>query len=287
MSNSTLFTRSLNARCAIENSHPSFPVKGIAAALDKGEKKGSKQIISQQIHSMPCLPYNQLRDLLEQDIYQRRELLNSLPEESVFSIDQVIDGCANALRFESERTRFHEIMRVAIEHRDGHLIIKNPDKGEERATRRAIAALALNPTIANATRWKTGNDVPSRAPSSINDLDPTVKTIAIQLHIYGCAYYPQDRLRSPKQPSIEALLAFNLAYIFRHWPVSEATFPTFPPRRQQRKQQPKNNNGKPRLDIVAHFVNALFPPSDGLYCAEQIKNLLNKMKTAGAVFCGW
>jgi hypothetical protein len=200
--------------------------------------------------------------MLELGVDQRRELLNSLPEESVFSTDQVIDGCANALRFNSERLRFDEIMGVASGRRDCHLITKNHDKGEERATGRAIAALALNPTIANATRRKTGNDVPSRAPSPINDLDQTVKTIAIQLHVYGCAYYPQDRLRSPKQPSIEALLAFNLAYIFRHWPVSEVTFPTSTSRRQLRGQQPKSNNGKPRLDIVAHFVSALFPPID-------------------------
>ncbi len=279
MSNSDLFEKLLYESSKMEKVHPTFPMTGLKTTVVGFSKVIAGDIVVKPVKVINCLPYIKLRNLFLEDdagLGWRvdpvlRRFLNRLPKISEFSVMQIINGCATALRFEENRPNLTQIIRTARAERDGHLIQKNPAKGAGRAERRSVAALVLEPSISNAMRSQSDGD----------------ELIEITLRKFGCAYYPQDRLQCSKQPSTVALLAFNLEYIFRRWPIEEGTFPSYPPKKRPRDQQPAIAIGMPRLDLVAYLVSTIFPPDDESYSVDQIKSILNKMRSAKAVFVGW
>jgi hypothetical protein len=237
------------------------------------------------------LPYRKLRNLLnpektfDQDIEggagegrSAVRALDKLPIVSGFSVYQVIDGCAQAIKFAAEVKKHTELSKRLRFYRNTHPLTKNTEKIHQRSVQMLKAALTVNPNVSLA-----GNvlslSVDGNAATEISELSRT----AIRQNKYGCIYYQTDRLNN-HPPTPTALLAFNLEWIFRHWPLNKETFPIWPPRKQQRCVV-KQNCYKPRRDIVAHFINAIFNPSENKYDRTTIKDYLKI--PANAQFCGW
>ena len=290
MSNSELFDTLLRQLSESEKSQPSVSINSISV-----KRTFSDNLIFQASEPMDVgTAYTQLAELFLSEGVDKRYLarfLNSLPK-SEFSIMQLIGGCATAIQYEKIRPDIDLIHKASRDIRDSHLIQKNDKKGAVRAERRSDAALALNPTISNAMRFVVVDF--SEAPVGLA-LNPTFSNaiavkdsiLEITLHRIGCASYPQDQLIKKQQPSTPALLAFHLEYLFRRWPVSEKTFPVYPPRKQPRGQQSPDPTGKPRRDVIARLLSRIFPPSDETYSVPRVKDFLRQMKEQGAVYVGW
>lgn len=279
--NSVLFQRILEQNCEIEeqwkqNGGP--PVSGLTYEIHGVDSIQWKE------DRVKTVSYSQLRERLEleKDGPGRKAVckLDDLsPNE--FSVEQVVYGCAHALWFHQERqSQFHELRKVVKAIRDKTVLSKNRGRAVERARNRAIAACTINPSLSTGVRLLTL----SRFSEHDNICD---NQMSITFNKYGCAYYQRDRMTSSKHPYPWALLALNLEYIFRHWPVSIETFPSSYPKKQQRGSRPEEPKGAPRLDIVANFIDQLFPFAIESDSTRQIKEILKDLKTAGALFCGW
>jgi len=281
MPNSKLFRRILDQRCEIEeqwkeNGGP--PVSGWTYEIHGVDSIHWKKATA------PILPFSQLREQLKiNEAGEGQQAVGKLDDLSAseFSVEQIIDGCAHALWFQEEQSRVQKLRRVTIEIRDAAVLSKNQGWGVARAKNRAIAACTINPSVSSAGKLLSLSPLFSEY-GEIRDCQ-----IPIKFHKYGCAYYQKDRMKIPKPTYTDTLLALNLEYIFRHWPVSLETYPSYPPKKQPRGQKPEESKGAPRLDIVAHFINQLFNPSGSAKDLRQIKEMLKDIRDAGAVFCGW
>lgn len=292
--NSRIFVCNLARLIEIEENWPALLTKdgkpislGITAEVDR-------PAIWTPVESTLCLPYKKLRKLLDlgQSIETEIEgnagagknaveALDSLSVPSEFSVQQIINGCAQSLWY-AQRLKLSTRFRAAARsHRDAHKLIKSPTRIKLRALEICKTALSINPSTSLAGMLLTT----AAGTTSLEDVADIARD-RIRLHRVGCMYYQADRLRN-QIPSPAALLAFNLEWIFRHWPLDETTFPTWPPRKQQRVHATIKSADAldPRRDIIAHFLNALFPRKDDSYSAETIKNNLYTPKDAQ--FCGW
>lgn len=169
----------------------------------------------------------------------------------------------------------------------------------QQPDKRAVAACTISPSVSSVGRLSSFSPLFSEY-GEIRD-----NQIPIEFHKYGCAYFQRDLIKNPKKYDIATshLLALNLEYIFRNWhPESiEGTYPTYPPKKQPRRGQEVDKPTKPlppRFDIVALFVNALFPLDEiadnelstsdtSANDSRKIKEKLKDFKATGAVFCGW
>lgn len=281
MPNSKLFRRILDQRCEMEeqwkeNGGP--PVSGWTCEIHGVDS------IHWRKAAAPILPFSQLRERLKlNEAGEGQQAVSKLDNfsSSEFSVEQIIDGCANALWFQMEQSRFDELRRVAKEIRDVAVLSKNHERVVARARNRAVAACTINPSVSLAGRLLSLSPLFSEYGEICDSYTP------IKFYKYGCAYYQKDRMKIPKPPYTDTLLALNLEFIFRHWPVSLETYPLYPPKKQPRGQKPEESKGAPRLDIVAHFINQLFNPSGSVKDLRQIKEMLKDLRDAGAVFCGW
>jgi len=171
-------------------------------------------------------------------------------------------------------------MRISFrDRRNTHPLIKNPEKIHLRALQMFKTALAVNPSVSLA-----GNVLSlSIAENSASEITKLSRN-AIKQHRYGCMYYRTDRLNN-HVPKPTTILAFNLEWIFRRWPLKKETFPTWPPKKQLRGLPNSAIHGSFLREISAHFINAIFPSDDITCDVRTLKDSLSTFKDA--YFCGW
>lgn len=293
-SNSNIFRKVLNRLCEIEDTWRP-PVA----------KDGCPAVIGIQIEdclpekwipatSVSCLPYKKLRKLLGLESNFESEIegnageginavraLDGLQPLSGYSVLQIIDGCAHALKFADDQKITKKIRDRSRYFRNSHPLKKNQERMHQLSIQMAQTALAINGSVSLAGNLLSNIFCDKESAAEITELSRR----NIRQFKYGCIYYQTDRLNN-HVPTPEALLTFNLEWIFRHWPVSKETFPTWPPRRQARGQAISQPCHSPRRDIVANFINAVFPSQDNeTYDADTLKDNLNIPQNA--IFCGW
>lgn len=287
-SNSNIFRKVLNRLCEIEEGWQGnllvdgkeviFGVKALPAHPENW----------QPVTTIKCLPYLKLKSLLSDNrrghgfFGTGREAvlaLDSLPGLSGFSVYQVIEGCSQALRFTEELEQQKRLREELRNRRKLLKLRKNPDKFKVRAVQMFKSAMVCNANVSLA-----GN-VLSLAMQGNSAQEITEQSRKnIQQHKYGCIYYQSDRLNN-HVPSPLSLLAFNLEWIFRHWPLTKETYPTWPPQKQARGLTINKTQGSPRRDIAVHFLNAVFPHPRLPYTASYINDSITF--PPNATFCGW
>lgn len=289
-SNSRIFRIVLDRLCEIEANWKA-PIAKVDGPVIIGVRATDLPHIWEQATSAKCLPYRKLRRLLnlernlEQDIEgyggegnAAVNALDTIPIVSGFSVNQIIDGCAQALRFADTTNRFRVQRNNYRDYRNMHLLMKNPERVQQRTIEMIKVALAANPTVSLAGKV-VSLAVTNGSTSTVTELSRAY----IKQHKVGCMYYQSDRLNN-NIPTPATLLAFNLEWIFRHWPLNKETFPTWPQRKQIRGNIIDQRLYKPRRDIVARFLNAIFP-SNYTYDDETLN--FNLRFPPNAKFCGW
>ncbi|MCE1226868.1 MAG: hypothetical protein LWW87_10340 [Geobacteraceae bacterium] len=287
-SNSNIFRKVLNRLCEIEESWQCAPkisgqevIFGLKALHNQPENW-------QPVTSVKCLPYLKLKSLLSDNrrghgfFGKGREAvlaLDSLPCLSGFSVYQVIEGCAQSLRFANQVNSQNTLRKQLRYTRKLPQLRKNAERVKVRSIQMFKNAMTCNANVSlagNVLLLATQKD----SAKEITELSRN----NIQQHKYGCIYYQTDRLNN-HVPTPAALLAINLEWIFRHWPLLKETYPTWPARKQPRGRAINKTQGPPRRDLVAHFLNVVFPHPCLPYTASYINDSITL--PPNATFCGW
>jgi hypothetical protein len=191
---------------------------------------------------------------------------------SKYSVDKLLWDCAEAVRFEqnyAEHVREIELI-FGLQQREACI---GPCKSLERAQDMRRLAVAVNPGLTTGSAMLQPIDDPMHAISVANKAK---KTAVVRR--FGCVLFPNNiQLRQIKQKT-PALLAFNLKWLFQHWPITPDTG-------RQKRGAPPVKLSPPCLDLVADVVNAVFPETT-YHKADTVKNLLKSIPTK-AQFCGW
>lgn len=286
--NSNIFRKTLDQLCTKEEDWQRAPkingkevIFGVKALSDQ---PGNWQ----QVTTTTCLPYLKLKSLLSNNRNGQRFsdkgneavlALDTLSGASDFSVYQVIDGCAQALRFAEKAIHQKTLRKQLCYTRKLPQLRKNAERMKVQSIQTFKNALTSN---ANITL--VGNVLSLATQENSDQKITELSRNNIRQHKYGCIYYQSDRLNN-HVPTPEALLAFNLEWIFRHWPLTKETFPTWPPQKQPRGGVINKTQGPPHRDIVARFLNVVFPLPRISYTSKYIKN--NMILPQNATFCGW
>lgn len=197
---------------------------------------------------------------------------------SEFSVDRLLWDCAEAIRFERDYSRHKKEFENIVDLQQRGPRHKNPEESLARAQDMQRLALVLNPGIATAG---------AAMLRTIADTDEAVKCTLQAKNLavarkFGCISFPRNiQLRQIKAKS-PTLLAFNLRWLFRHWPISAETT------RLKRGVLPSPLR-TPCYDLIADFVNAIFPEAstESQLDAASVKERLFKNIDPKAEFCGW